>query len=50
MEGHSDCVRALAASPDGRSVYSGSYDKTIIQWESSSGAVRAVCKRRTCRV
>ncbi len=42
MEGHSDCVRAVCVSADGRFVYSGSDDKTVKQWEASTGAVRSV--------
>jgi uncharacterized protein YjbI with pentapeptide repeats len=45
MEGHSDLVWAVAVSPDGRFVYSGSYDKTVKQWEASDGAVRAAASR-----
>ncbi len=44
MEGHADGVNAVAVSSDGRFVYSGSQDKTVKQWEASSGAVRgSVC-------
>ncbi len=46
MEGHSDLVRSLAVSPDGRFVYSGSDDKTVKQWEVSNGAVRPAVLRR----
>ncbi len=42
MEGHAGAVHALAVSPDGRFVFSGSHDKTAKQWEASSGAVSAV--------
>ncbi len=51
MKGHSHWVMSVAVSPDGRFVYSGSYDNTVKQWESSSGAVRAVTRaalRRCC--
>ncbi len=44
MEGHSSYVEAVAVSPDGCFIYSGS-DKTVRQWEASSGAVRAVMWR-----
>ncbi len=42
-EGHSDWVMALAVSPDGRFVYSGSHvhDKTVKQWDAATGEVRA---------
>ncbi len=42
MEGHLGSVYALAVSPDGRSVYSGSDDNTVKQLDVSSGAVGAV--------
>jgi WD40 repeat protein len=37
FEGHSDLVRAVALSPDGRTVLSGSHDQTIRLWEVASG-------------
>jgi hypothetical protein len=37
----SDCITALALSPDGRYLFAGGSDKTIARWETSSGAVRA---------
>ena len=36
--GHTDGVYSLAVSPDGQYVFSGSGDKTIKQWDVSSGS------------
>ena len=33
MSGHSDLVRSIAFSPDGKTLASGSYDSTIILWD-----------------
>ena len=41
LEGHTETVYALAASPDGRFIYSGCFDKTVKQWRADSGEVRA---------
>jgi WD40 repeat protein len=37
LEGHSDVVRAIAISPDGQIVASGSYDRTIKLWTLRTG-------------
>ncbi len=40
FDGHSDRVFALALSPDGKTLFSGSVEKTIRAWSTESGAVR----------
>jgi WD40 repeat protein len=37
LEGHTDWVRAVAVSPDGRFIVSGSDDKTVKVWHTASG-------------
>jgi WD40 repeat protein len=37
LEGHTDWVRAVAVSPDGRTIVSGSDDRTVKVWEAESG-------------
>jgi WD40 repeat protein len=34
---HTDLVTALAFAPDGRSVFTGSYDRTVRQWDPATG-------------
>jgi WD40 repeat protein len=41
LHGHTDVVRSIALSPDGKRVVSGSYDKTIRIWDAESGEVVA---------
>ncbi|KAL4893708.1 putative wd40 protein [Aspergillus ambiguus] len=37
LEGHLDCVNAVAFSPDGQTVVSGSVDETINLWNAATG-------------
>ncbi len=42
LDGHSDWVQALAFAPDGRTLASASYDKTIRIWSVTNGGVQHV--------
>jgi WD40 repeat protein len=37
LEGHTDWVRAMALSPDGRTIVSGSLDRTVKVWDAHDG-------------
>ena len=50
LEGHTDDVRAVAFSPDGRHAISGSYDGTIILWDVASGESLRTFKGHTSLV
>ena len=47
LRGHSDTVRSVAYSPDGKHIVSGSVDKTVKIWDSSTGkeVIDLVCHR-----
>ena len=41
LEGHTDSVFAVAISPDGAKIVSGSDDKTVRVWSMETGEVQA---------
>jgi WD40 repeat protein len=50
LEGHTDDVRSVAFSPDGRHIASGSDDRTIRLWSAQTGHVGTVLVAHTSRV
>lgn len=47
LAGHSDWVSALAISPDGKTIASGSFDKTIKLWNSANGQLIRTLSQHT---
>lgn len=50
LSGHADVVKAIAITPDGQTVASGSYDKTIKLWSLSTGEVQHTLTDHTHRI
>ena len=48
--GHTDNVHSVSFSPDGQTIASGSYDKTVRLWDAATGQSKAVLKGHTDRV
>lgn len=42
MQGHTDDIRSVHATPDGRRLVSGSADKTVRAWDAESGQLLAI--------
>ena len=47
LEGHTNGVRSVAFSPDGKQIVSGSYDKSVRVWDVSTGKELKVLKGHT---
>jgi WD40 repeat protein len=50
LKGHTDWVFSVAYSPDGKTLASGSIDKTITLWDVTTGKERATLKGHTVGV
>ena len=50
LTGHTDYVRCVAFSPDGRTLVSGSYDGTIRLWDVGTGEPKATLTGHTGRI
>ncbi len=50
LSGHSDAVKSVAISPNGQTLVSGSYDKTIRLWNLSNGVIQNTLTAHTQRV
>ncbi len=44
LTGHDDWVYTVAFSPDGKTLASGSYDRTIRLWNATTGALRSILR------
>lgn len=50
LAGHTDVVTSIALSPDGKKLISGSYDKTVVIWDLSTGKALNTLKGHTWKV
>jgi WD40 repeat protein len=50
LKGHTELVRSVAFSPDGKTLASGSQDKTIKLWDVAAGKEQATLKGHTHEV
>jgi WD40 repeat protein len=50
LEGHTDIVTAVAFSPDGQFIVSGSHDNTVSMWDATTGTGRHIMHGHTSSV